>query len=156
MGHSRSGELDNLVSEMDNMTLFIMKIMFVMVVIFITHKIYTFCTSGNKSRGTASSSASKTASKASPNASTAHQGSGPPNRDPPSYESIYPDLSKELNAAKKVGGGGGLFSWLFGSGSNGAKDLVFQRIADQFYSVDEVSNAIRQSGLESSNLIFGK
>lgn len=158
----KSRDLDNLVSGMDDITLFVMKIIFVVIVISITHALYTWCTKGSKSSKTTRSASSSTgAPKAMPKASStasSPQASAPP--EPPAYDSIYPDLSKELNAAKKSsgGGGGGLFSWLFGSGGdgNGARDLVFQRIADQFYSVDEVSNAIRQSGLESSNLLFGK
>ncbi|XP_041479705.1 E3 ubiquitin-protein ligase RGLG3-like isoform X2 [Lytechinus variegatus] len=157
MGRSKGGELDNFVTGMDDITLFVMKIIFVVFVITVTHNIYTWCTKGKKSNRTAPSSsrgASSATPKHSSSTSSSQQASGPPNRDPPTYESIYPDLSKELNAAKN-GSGGGLFSWLFGAGGDGARDLVFRRIADQFYSVDEVSNAIRQSGLESSNLLFG-
>ncbi|XP_030843183.1 E3 ubiquitin-protein ligase RGLG2 isoform X1 [Strongylocentrotus purpuratus] len=153
----KSRDLDNLVSGMDDITLFVIKIIFVVIVISITHALYTWCTKGNKSSKTTRSASSTGAPKATPKASStasSPQASAPP--EPPAYDSIYPDLSKELNAAKKSSGGGGLFSWLFGSGGgDGARDLVFQRIADQFYSVDEVSNAIRQSGLESSNLLFG-
>ncbi|XP_071479953.1 uncharacterized protein [Diadema antillarum] len=149
------GSLDKLQENLDGPLLFALQIVFVIGVIFVTHKIYTWCSGGSNSKKKATTPrTSTTKSGAGSGDSGSDQQRRAPNRDPPSYDSLYPDLSKELSAMKSPSSGS-LFSRLFGSFCAVDRNTVFQRIADKFYSVDEVSNAIRQAGLESSNLIFG-
>ena len=72
---------------------------------------------------------------------------------PPPYSKLYPDLSggakQDLDAAPTIGS---TLARVLGWG----KGTSFQAIADKFNSLDEVSNAVRRAGLESSNLIFGE
>ncbi|XP_038077951.1 E3 ubiquitin-protein ligase RGLG4-like [Patiria miniata] len=128
---------------------FIVQVAFVGLVIFITHKIYECFTRASKARNhhTEESTAS----------------SQPP-REPPPYSSLYPDLTKDKtnNAAKNASpcatagacpSIGSTIARVLGWASSTSSS--FKTIRDNFNSLDEVSNAIRRAGLESSNLIFG-
>ena len=44
---------------------------------------------------------------------------------------------------------------LCGGGSKSNRETVFSTIPDQFNTLEELQVALRQSGLESSNLILG-
>ena len=67
--------------------------------------------------------------------------SGSSSSKQPETNKLYPDLSSlQKNSV-----------WsLFGGGSS------YDAILDKFTSLEDVTNAIRQAGLESCNLIFGK
>ena len=148
----------------------LLQIAFVIFVIFITHKIYEafFGGANNKRRKPATASSSGTTGQArtqptAPPAETASgtksqgaSGGGRPSHDPPAYESLYPNL-EEIKAAQRSAENPGILSWFFGSGSSGASSSdSFQKIVDRFHNLDEVTDAIRNAGLESSNLLFGK
>jgi len=76
--------------------------------------------------------------------STNNQSSGSTrNQSGSKYEKMYPDLSSEQMQHNSV--------WnLFGKGTS------YDSILDRFTSLDDVTSAIKQAGLESCNLIFGK
>ena len=143
----------------------ILQVAFVMLVIYITHKIYEACFGAKpRRRQTASQSSSTTrptthSSATKPSAPPAYEAdasssSSHPTHNPPTYESIYPDLTK-IKQAKTASENPGLWGWLFGSGS-GDSSNTFQTIIDKFHTLDEVTDAVRHAGLESSNILFGK
>ena len=134
------------------------QIAFVCFVIFMTHKLYEACFGRTKkhTRPQGQSTSGRTRPTAPPASSderaTSSTTSQVPSHDPPAYESLYPDLSK-LKSAKDASENPSVWSWIFGSGNSSNS---FQTIIDKFYTLDEVTDAIRHAGLESSNLLFGK
>ncbi|XP_072035159.1 uncharacterized protein [Amphiura filiformis] len=131
------------------------QIAFVIFVIFITHKLYEACFGGKKSRtprqGQSTSGRTKPSAPPSEGASSASQ---MPSHEPPSYESIYPDLN-QLKSAKSAEENPSIWGWIFGSGGSANSSNSFQTIIDKFHTLDEVTDAVRHAGLESSNLLFG-
>ena len=75
--------------------------------------------------------------------STSNQSSGSTrNQSGSKHEKLYPDLSSEQMQNNSI--------WnLFGKGTS------YDSILDRFTSLDDVTSAIKQAGLESCNLIFG-
>lgn len=66
-----------------------------------------------------------------------------------STNKLYPDLSN-LQKSKASMQQNSIWNMFGGGGSD------YNAILDKFTSLEEVQNAIRQAGLESCNLIFGK
>ena len=110
----------------------IIQVAFVCLVIFIAHKITECFKSGFSARNR-------------------DHGSGTPTKKPPAYSSLYPDLTSASKDDTSPPVGSALAKVLgWGRGTS------FQTIVDKFNSLDEVSNAVRRAGLESSNLLFGE
>ncbi|XP_071805441.1 uncharacterized protein [Asterias amurensis] len=109
----------------------IIQVAFVCLVIFIAHKITECFKNGFSARNR-------------------DHGSATPTKKPPAYSSLYPDLTSASKDDTSPPVGSALAKVLgWGSGTS------FQTIVDKFNSLDEVSNAVRRAGLESSNLLFG-